>query len=299
MTINQVQIFIQELFATYVYTVKLYIISIYVLDDREEFQHVNVSKKEVNDLLNDWCSCIDLNFLDFNDLDNLTLETNSTKHLPTTSNETNESLVTPVKQIDESLNTPESNKNQTKSDMISSNPGISYFDPISISTPAKPNYNNNSISPMYHQTQQQSFDRFNNTLFSVNESGFSFPPPRDKSTVLVPVMTFTTNASSNPSTSPYNVYVTIPSETTATTSAMSPTVISSIQSNNNNNRMLHLSQQIEAGAAVKKPGCRAKRSRFKSASYRELDNLDPNAIVPKASCRKRHYVWISIKLVIM
>lgn len=256
-----------------------------LLDDREEFQQVNVSKKEVNDLLNDWCSCIDLNFLDFNDLDGLTLDTSSSKHLPTTSNATNESLVTPVKQIDESVITPEPNQNQTKSDMISSNPGISYFDPISISTPAKPNYNNNSIPTIYHQTQQQSFDTFNNTLFSVNESGFSYTSPRDKSTVLVPVMTFTTNSNASPNqlASPYNVYVTIPPETTATTPAMSSTVISSIQSNNNNNQIIHLSQQIEAGRVVKRPGCRAKRSRFKSAAYRELDNLDPNAIVPKVS----------------
>ncbi|XP_055309941.1 uncharacterized protein LOC129573467 [Sitodiplosis mosellana] len=269
-------------------------------DDREEFQHVNVSKKEVNDLLNDWYSCIDINFLDLNEFDTLTLDTSSSKHPPTATDDLNESLVTPVKQIDE----PEPNKYQTPSETaevpvdspeIPSNPGISYFDPSAISTPSKPNYIN-SPTTRIHRTQQQSLNSSNSTLLSVNETttvhntsypyAYSVKPLQDKTSVFVPVMTFTTNSNASPHeltlSYPSSILVTIPSDATSTTPAMPPTMISSIQSIHNSNQMLQMSQQqIGAGQTIKRPGCRAKRSRFKSAVYKELENLDPNTLIPK------------------
>lgn len=250
-----------------------------------------MSKKEVNDLLNDWYSCVDVNFWD-----TLTLDTSSSKHPPTSTttaiDDLNKSLVTPIKQIDEPLTTPDPNKTQKQSNTpvsiespITSNTEITYFDPSVMSTPAKLNYNNDAISPV-HRTQQ-SFDSFNSTLLSVNDTMThctSYPYSFTPQPVFVPVMTFTTNsnASSDQLAIPYNsILVTIPPEATATTPAMPPTVISSIQSSNDSNQILGLSQKIEAGPPNKKLGCRAKRSRFKSALYRELENLDPNAVVQK------------------
>lgn len=267
--------------------------------DREEFQLHNVSKKEYNDLLNDCFNLIDPNLLDLNFFDTLTLDTNSSKYPATTTDELNESLVTPVKvdsmavkQIDGPLTTePIKDQKETVTQVqaespISSNV-ISYFDPCVISTPAKPNYNNNNTISTIHQTQQQSFDSFNSTLNCTSYSHpYSFTSLQEKSPVFVPVMTFTTNSNAphNHVALPYNsILVTIPPEATATTPAMPPTVISSIQANNSSNQMQYLNQQIQAGPISKRPGCRAKRSRFKSAAYRELENLDPNSIKPKVS----------------
>lgn len=228
-----------------------------------------------------------MNLLDLNEFDILTLDTGTSKHPPAETDNLNDSLVTPIKQDEEPLNTPEPNKTQTQETIgspLSCNPEISYFDPSAISTPAKPNYDNNSFSSLNQTQQQQSFDSFNSTLLSVNEPippcAYSINPMQDKSSVFVPVMTFTTNSNASPHqlALPYNsILITIPPEATMTTPAMPPTMISSVQSNNSNSNLL-LSQPNETGP--KRPGCRAKRSRFKSAVYRELENLDPNAKAP-------------------
>lgn len=247
-----------------------------------------------------------MNSLDPNYSDTFAVDaSNSTKQEPTVREEVNESLLTPVKRIDEPLTTPENNKIQSQTSepqaqiqtLLSSHSEISYFDPDANSTPAKPNPNNSSVSSVHqsHQQEQQSCDSFNNTPLAVNESwanctnsylpnAHTFTPSNEKLPLFVPVMTLATNsnASSNNDALPHNsILISIPSDVTVTAPAIMPsTRLSSIQSNDISN---HSRQQIISGPAYKKPGCRSKRLRFRSAAYSELENLDPNSIEPPVS----------------
>lgn len=273
---------------------------IFIVDDREEFQQINVSKKEVSDLLSDWYSCIDVNFLDLNDFDPITLDPNVSKQPSNVQVENlSGTLITPVKQIDEPLSTPETDDIRSQTQMLTHkqtqslseetiqsplSSKLNYFDPCAISTPSKPNFNNNFISPN-EQLQQQSFNSFNSSLLSVNGSLAHdtycknvHTSLHDNSPVFVPVMTFTTNsnASVNNVSLPYNsILITIPSEATATTSAMPSTLISSIQTHGFGNK---IKPQSETTPSSKKPGCRSKISRFKNAAFAELGNFDLNSI---------------------
>lgn len=209
----------------------------------------------------------------------MTIDLNSAKQAPTADHPLNESLVTPVKQVDELLTIPEPSKVQVQTQEesrvespVPNNTNISYFDPNAISTPAKPNFNN-IVSPAL-QTQQQSFNSFNSTLLSVNESSTQNTPsysvnaysfsPLQQDNVPIYVLTHT-----NSSVSPENCKL----ATNATTSS----------TQSNSNEMQHLKHQVVTGSTPKRPGCRSKRSRFKRATYKELEHLNPYAIEPQVS----------------
>lgn len=241
----------------------------------------------------------------------MAFEPNPPRTVPVQNVDLNTSLITPVKHIDQCISTPETGKNQPQSQLpigspTPSNTNISYFDPSAVSTPAKPNFNNSHISPATQQQRHQSFDSFNSTLLAINESStqYSYPaysisPLETKS----PVITFTTNQNAMPnnSTMTYSsILITTPCES-ITTPAMPATVISSIQIDNSNNQITQLNRQIQGGPAPKRAGCRAKRSRFKSAAYKELEHLDPNMIRPRVSwtnslVRFRNYFGLDSKM---
>lgn len=269
-------------------------------DDREEFQHVNVSKKEVNDLFNELYNSLPEDLL--NEItDAIAFDTNPPKQISVQSNNNlNDTLITPVKRIESTLSTPEPNKDESQiqnpvASPAPSNATIGYFDPNAISTPAKPNFNNNTISPATQQQHQQSFDSFNSTLLQINESStqsysfqyptYSLSPLDGKSHSFVPVMQYTTNSNTaiNAAATPYSSFLIKASCESITTTAMPSTVISSIQIDSGINQIAQLNRQIQGGPAPKKIGSRAKRSRFKNASYRELEHLDPNSIQPQVS----------------
>ncbi|XP_031624264.1 uncharacterized protein LOC116341381 isoform X2 [Contarinia nasturtii] len=258
-------------------------------DDRDEFQQVNVSKKEMKDLYHDMYDILDINeltLLNYTEFNPFEPDFNTSKQAPIVQEDISQSLITPVKHITEQLNTPECEKIQSQTESqatiqapIPSNPPMSHFEPNIISTPARPNF--------IHQTQQQSVDSFNSSLLSVNESpvqctypypypnAYTFTPVPENS----PVMTFlaNSNVASNNFTLPYNSnLITTPYESTSIFT-MSSSVISSTESDKIGNS---LKTQIECGPTPKRPGCRSKRSRFKSATYKELENFDPNSIEP-------------------
>lgn len=270
--------------------------------DREEFQCGNVSKKEVNDLWNELFGYIDINFLESHEwVDPVTLDSNPTRQATTTTEAvSNESLVTPVKQTDEAQITPEvseiAEQRQTEirvDSPVINNSNISYFDPNAISTPARPNFNISSISSSL-QVQQQSINSFNSTLLSINESSTqntlsystnscSFSPlQQNNMSVFVPVVTFTTSPTLSSNKFSLPIQITLPTEA-ITTKAIPSTIISSMTLNSSNNQMEHLKHQIDAGPALKRPGCKSKRSRFKSAAYKELENLSPYAFERQVS----------------
>lgn len=216
--------------------------------------------------------------------------------------ELDSTLVTPVKQIDEvtdkTLETPDPNKMQCSSQAPIESPilsnQINYFDPNSISTPAKMDCSTNSISAT-NQTQQSHNDSFNSTLLAVNETmqqpstpypltPYAFSPLQDKSPLFVPVMTFGSNSNTQPNIPiPYSpIIITMPSQA-ITTPTIPSTVISSVQLNesSNNTEILQLNEQLQSRSMPKRPGCRSKKARFKSARYKDLEDSDPNLIQPK------------------
>lgn len=234
--------------------------------------------------MNDWYSCIDINFLDLNEFDTLTLDTSSSKNPPITTQNMDDSLETPVKQMEEELTAPEQNK---EIQVHIESPQIGYFDTSVLSTPAKQNWSNSYISSPMQRTQQNSSLLSNDTTTVRNAPyTYSLTSIHDKSSIFMPVIAFTTNSIASPNQLALTYLVSIPSDATSTTPTMTSTVISSIQTNkSNDNHLLDLTQQIDKVKTNKRPGYRAKRSRFKSARYIELENLDPNATKPKVSTK--------------
>lgn len=243
---------------------------------------------------------------DFNDLsDLLSFDESNSKQAAATEENLNESLITPVKQSDEPLTEhKEQDKMQSTQpaqplkpkdcDRIESptllNQETTYFDPNAISTPGKPDFKNNHLYTG-HQLQQQSFDSCNSTLLSVNDAvppnqysysinRYSFSPLQENTTIYSPIMTLAGNSrvSSNNISMPYNnqLVINMPAEAPTTLSNM----ISSVPSNC---QIQYLNQQMEGGPISKRPGCRSKRSRFKSAVYKELEQLHPNAVDPQVN----------------
>lgn len=260
-------------------------------DDREEFQHGNVPKKEVHDLWNEIMeSCVNSDLSDYMDYGAL-IDTGIN------ADDLNVTLETPVKQTEDSLAAPETNKGRPSSSKVvnasiaspaASNANISYFDPNAMSTPAKV-----IRTPERQQSQSQSFDSFNGTLLAppsqpVSYSGtisnqqyaYQYPTGGTHSIssfgsstpiLIQTAMTLASN-SNTLNQSIQSSLVKMSSEAT-TTSAIPSTVVTSFQIDDNS---IEVERQIRS-----RPGHRAKLSRFKNAAYKELENLDPNAIQPK------------------
>lgn len=251
-------------------------------------------------------------FYGFNDCTNasMAVDWNWPKQPTTNADDLNATLFTPNKQIEQCI-TPEPTQHQSKSKVSvtqsplpspgPSNANISYFDPSAMSTPARPNDGNRKCqetSDQQQQKQSESFDSFDSTLLAA-------PPP---TSLISPACT---GGSTTPN-SQQLTYSTIPigsnlpifapitpfqmqhsaitiamSSEAKTTSAISSTIVSSFQSN---------AHSIGSASMVhKRPGYRDKRSRFKSATYRELEHLDPNTIPPRVSGEfwKRHCAFLS------
>lgn len=274
---------------------------------------MNVSKKEVDDLINDILnSCGDLNEFDlqcgvsdFTEYANqLAVDGNLPKQVTVDVDDLNATLVTPVKELEESNSAPETSKNQSQSKVLAastpstSNTNISYFDPSKMSTPAKDINTSNQIPSLNQKPEQQSFDSFNSTFLHTSSGSdsrtlinqqFTYQYPTNNysigslelsSPILTPAVLITSTSHATVAMP----YAPISSGTITTTAAPS-NVISSIQSNENSIEITHLNRQLQAGPVQKKPGHRAKRTRFKSAIYTELENLDPNTIQPKVSAK--------------
>lgn len=279
-------------------------------DDREEFQHGNVPKKEVHDLWNEIMeSCVNSDLSEYPDFGALADDWNPAKLAAINADDLNATLETPVKQTDESLAPPETSKSRSSpskgmaaplTSPAASNANISYFDPNAMSTPAKPDQ---TPEPQQSLSQSQSFDSFNSTLLAppsqpvchsgtpVNQQyAYQYPTTytihsyESSATVLIPT---TTTFTSHPNT--LNQYSTQPNQSNLvnmsseaiTTSVMPATVITSFQIEDNSNEMTRPNRSNRKGTVQGEPGRRAKKSRFKNAAYRELENLDPNAIQPK------------------
>lgn len=290
--------------------------SFLIADDREEFQHGNVPKKEVHDLWNEIMeSCVNSDLSEYPDFGALADDWNLSKLVGINADDLNATLETPVKQADESVAAPEANENRSSptkmvttvalSSPATANANVSYFDPNAMSTPARVNQ-----TPEQQQKQSESFDSFNSTLLApaaqppspqfANSSStltnpqltYQYPTTSTYSIgsfesnppIFIPVMTFTSNSNM------FNQYsaqlssnlVKMTSEAT-TTSAIPSTVITSFQINENSIETEGVNQKTQSKGETRtpRPGHRAKRARFKSAAYKELDNLDPIAVQPK------------------
>lgn len=214
----------------------------------------------------------------------------------------NATLITPVKQIEQSLATPETTQNLSKSKVAtatsstSSSPGpsnvsISYFDPTAMSTPAR--VNGQMVSTVRLETAEQSqqqqqqsdsFNSFDSTLLAPPISP-SIPSVNNGSTLNSPqfVYQYPTNANLPTVSSESNlpILISIPQY------QMQPIMINmssdpkTTSTTENTSEIDQLKRQIQSGPVSKKRGYRDKRSRFKSAAYVELENLDPNTIQPK------------------
>lgn len=249
-------------------------------------------------------SCESLNGL--HDFDALTFDWNLPKQSTVNVDDLNATLITPVKQIEESLATPETNPNQSKtkvaaaattSSSVSSSPGpsnanLSYFNPNAISTPAARVNGQLPATIRTDQQQQQSdsFDSFDSTLLAPSQQiSPSINGARAMRNSPQFVYQYPTNTESNPpiliSTTHYQmqpIMINMSSGTNATSSIPS-IVVSSFQSNENSVEIDRLNRQIQSGPVRSKRGYRERRSRFKNIAYMELENLDPNAIQPRVN----------------
>lgn len=256
-------------------------------------------------------SCANSDLSEYPDFGALADDWNPAKLAAINADELNATLETPVKQTvnDESVDVPETNKDQsptTKVETAPSSPGasntnISHFDPNAMSTPAK---FIQTPDQQQRQSQSQSLDSINSTLLAPpppNSTNYSSPLINQQFTYAYqyPTNTITYSIGSFESNSPIHIppmtsnvinqystqqysanLIKMSSEATTTTSAIPSTVISSFQINENPIEIERLNRQIQSR---QKPGHRAKRSRFKSAAFKELENLDPNTIQPKVS----------------
>lgn len=250
-------------------------------------------------MFNDIANIIDVNLLDMCDFADTI--SNPPKQIADPVDDLNTSLVTPNKQIDEPLNTPDASKNQSHSQsQLSPEPSqtnISYFDPRIMSTPGNRSFNNSNNSlndhvPQQQQLQtpnQQPIDSFSSTS-SLNENRgvpqysyqyppFAFSPTVQHSPIVVAV---TTNSIAPPIASKPSAsyFVSMPTDS-ITTTAIPSTVTTPMQLSNS---AAPPSQTVHAEDSLKKPGCRAKKSRFKSIAYQELESLNPNSIQPQVQC---------------
>lgn len=255
-----------------------------IVDDREEFQHVNVSKKELDDLINDlWNNCGDLNSYDLqpsmNDFDEYANQLNPDGNLP-------KQATIDVDDLNATLETPNKQTEESQSEVAAaSSAGPSnantYFNPSKMSTPAKASFDSNQISEASYQTteqpqQQQSLASFDNSLISSANNSSTLGD--QQFTYQYPFVTFNDNSSASvPTQSSMNLNK-MPSEA-ITTSAIPGTPIPSSQSNEKSVEIVPMDEQLQGASVEKKPGCRAKRARFKT--YKNLEDLDPSAMQPK------------------
>lgn len=283
-------------------------------DDREEFQHGNVPKKEVHDLWNEIMeSCVNSDLSEYPDFGALADDWNPAKLAGINADDLNATLETPIKQTDESTAVPETNKGRPSPSKVvatplaspaASNANISYFDPNAMSTPARIDQTRDR---QQSQSRSQSFDSFNSTLLAapsqpvshsatpVNQqyvyqyptgSSYSISSLDSNIPILIqsPIPFGTNSTTFNQYSTQANQSNLIKMSSEATTTPAIPsTVITSFQIDNDSIEMEQsTNRQTRSRSSVqRKPGHRAKLSRFKNAAYKELENLDPNAIQPK------------------
>lgn len=257
--------------------------------DREEFQSANVSKKELNDLKDELFECLkDIPLIDMNvfgDILEPTMYQNLNQNQPSTSaaHDFNESLITPVKEITDRLETPNKILNQSVNETLSHepliqnvcSPAMNYFDPRAISTPTHRDvpqivYDFSNYVPFSHLEQTpgisyQHSDSFNNSFVTMNDNSLS---QSQYPFNFIPFSTFKNANSSIMSSEIYNVHqpyphpqIIQPDQTVMSASATSTTISQSSQ-----------------GRTKKKHGWRSKIVRFKAAKYPDLENLNPNII---------------------
>lgn len=282
--------------------IKKSLIILSIPDDREEFQHGNVPKKEVHDLWNEIMeSCVNSDLSEYPDFGALADDWNPAKLAAINADDLDATLETPIKQTEESSAVPETNKGRSKvvaapmASPAASNANISYFDPNAMSTPARVDQ---TPEQQQSQSRSQSFDSFNSTLLAppsqptnhgstpVNQqyvyqypTGSTYSFDSNTPILIQTPIPFAGNSNT------LNQYLTRASQSNivkmsseaVTTSAIPSTVITSFQIDDDSTRMTPRNRQTRSG---RKSGHRSKTPRFKNA-YKELENLDPNAIQPK------------------
>lgn len=252
------------------------------IDDREEFQQSTVPRKEVNDLLSELFD-LPSNFLDFNYVsDMLTIDTNAQNKPALEMQDLDQSLVTPIKEMDAALKTPNNNSGiieEMQNSPITSNTSVHYFDPNVASTPARP-LGEVSI-PSDNELQQST--NLSNTLVASTDSNSQYSYPyltnsfmynssQDKSSIFVPFIKLAANTPQNDVSVPNTpIVVSFPSNLVMTPYSNQTTAI--------NPEVVRLAQQLEGGPVPKRPGCRSKAVRFRN--FKELENLTPSQVKAK------------------
>lgn len=262
-----------------------------------------------------WESCVNSDLSEYPDFGALTDDWNPAKLAGINADDLDATLETPVKQTDESAAVPEKNNKgrsppskvvtASLSSPAASSANISYFDPNAMSTPARVDQ---TPERQQSQSRSQSFDSFNSTLLAppaqpIDQSGtpvnqqyvYQYPTGGTYSIGSFepnsPILKQTSVTYASNSNTQLNQYSTQAiqsnlvkmSSDAITTSAIPSTVITSFQIDDNSIEMERSNRQTRSG----KPGHRAKIARFKNASYKELEHLDPNEIQPKVKCTTR------------
>lgn len=262
--------------------------------DREEFQLANVPKKELKTLRDDIYEWFFSEGFD----DPSTIESNNNAKpidpIPSASANLNDSLITPVKEMPEPImlnittdNIPETVTPMQSPHIQNNNAANEYFNPKIISTPARSDllYHNSDFNQyMSYPTielptfsNQSSFTDNNNTSYLAGNETLgqqlllngqqTFNPIAYSPFNLVTHVPNAIETSNNMFTVPPLVMATpaIPS------TIVTPTVAI------NYSAILPVPEKVENTKT--RPGCRSKRSRFRGATFSDLDNLDPNSII--------------------
>lgn len=263
--------------------------------DREEFQLANVPKKELKTLRDDLYEWLFFSE-GFDDPSTIVSNNNSkpTDPMPSTSANLNESLITPIKDIMPDplmVNITTEDIPETDATMqsphIQNNSASEYFNPKIISTPARSDllcHNSDYNQYMSYPTielptfsNQSSFTDYNNIsylpgteLLGQQQSFNGHQPFNANAYSPFKLVTFgcpnATETSSNMFTMPPMIVSTpaVPSTIVTPTIAINFAPIFPVQEKAENIKT--------------RLGCRSKRSRFKRASFPDLEHLDPNSI---------------------
>lgn len=279
--------------------------------DREELRHVNVSKKELNDLFNElYESLLDVDLDEGTVLVNTSSNSDNLKNVVktsalTTSTKDTSSNTTTLCTFDTQSKTTDKSDNDMLPTTVSPTITVTRqstidqssncFYPSAMSTPARQTKLNESqtLSSTIFNGNSQIVDSMNASVLSLTETSsytyqypvnpVTFSPLKETPPILIPLIALNSTQSTSMFQSNMlqysSILITMPTTSTTNTPHMSAIALNTAS---NSDPIVCLNRQIEIGK-MKRDGVRSKRSRFKSALYNDLENLNPNSVVTQVN----------------
>lgn len=243
----------------------------------EEYQNVNISIEEHNDLMDALSEMLNI----------------PEKQLQEHSN-WSENYITPIKETKEHVTFP--NNINSSQDVLEST-----FDQNVMQTGAQQKENHsisqysNNIDTENQELSQRQVDLVNNTSIPTNETipryEYAHKQSLDAFDTSNQIRNYVNPVTKNSSSGQTNIQsytsivLNVPTEVITKTVMSSTPMLSSFSDGSYQHSMDCLNRQIQDGPMPKKKiGCRSKKNRYKNASFVELENFDPNIFTSPEVC---------------